>query len=87
MAEEKTKKLEQIVLDDSRKWEDDKEREDLKRGAFEIAETELLMNSLCQYCLENDLGEAELLQLVSEKNDKHKGAWSKISSVLPNRSV
>jgi hypothetical protein len=83
----KTTSKNNLVLHDSRKWEDDRERADLKRGAFEPEETELLMNSLCQYCFENDLGETELLQLVSQKNEEHKGAWSKISSVLPKRSV
>lgn len=37
----------EVVLDDSRKWEDDKERIGLKRGSFDPEETDLLMNSLC----------------------------------------
>lgn len=76
-----------IILDDTRRWEDDKQRQNLKRGGFEAEETELLMRALCQYCQENNLEESELINLVSQKNDQHKGAWSTISSVLPLRSV
>jgi hypothetical protein len=77
-----------VILDDSRRWEDDKERkQELKRGSFEPKETILLMKALCQYCSENNLEESDLMTLVSEKNSQHKGAWPTIASVLPDRSV
>jgi hypothetical protein len=48
----------ELVLTDTRRWEDDKKNKSkFKRGAFQPEETELLMRALCQYCSENGLDE------------------------------
>jgi len=50
-----------------------------------------LMNALCIYVQQNDLGEDGLITLCSkqreELGDEMKGAWCKIAESLPNRSV
>ena len=49
------------------------------------------MNALCQYVVQNDLGEEGLISLCSkpkeELGEELKGAWCKIAESLPNRSV
>ncbi len=75
-----------------RTWNDSKKRQvPLDRGQFQEREVKILMNALCQYVVENELGEDGLISLCSkskeEMGDDLKGAWCKISESLPNRSV
>ena len=75
-----------------RKWNDHKENKDkLIQGKYVIDEIKQIMNSLCQYALENDLDENQLIDMCSlgakELKDDVKRGWGKIAEALPNRSV
>ena len=75
-----------------RTWNDARKREiPLDRGTFQDKEVRTLMTAVCQYVVENDLGEEGLIALCSkpkeELDEKLKGAWCLIAESLPNRSV
>lgn len=54
--EEEKKEFEQagvMIIENTRRWEDDKTNGNLKRGKFEPEETQKLMHALCQYIQDN----------------------------------
>jgi hypothetical protein len=75
-----------------RTWNDHKKRkESLNRGKFHDYEVKILMNAICSYVKEHELGEDGLIGLCTkskeEMTDEMKGAWCKIAESLQNRSV
>eukprot|EP00347_Sterkiella_histriomuscorum_P009025 403342815 len=74
----------------SRTWNDHKKR-NLNKGKFEESEVKILMNAICSYVKQNDLGEEGLIDLCSKSKEELsaelKGAWCKIAESMQNRSV
>ena len=70
-----------------RKWNDFKDKENIKKGQFTKEETEKIIDSICQYAYDNSLTQSDLINLVTEKQSKDKSIWPKIAECLPNRSV
>jgi hypothetical protein len=71
----------------TRKWDDSKGRK-LDKGAFTPEEEKKIMDAICEYAYSHDLGESELIDLITEKQTKKDNqVWTKISECLPNRSV
>ena len=75
-----------------RKWNDHKDNKDrLVQGKFVVEEIKSIMNSLCQWALENHFVDKELINMcslpASELKDDVKRGWCKIAEALPNRSV
>jgi hypothetical protein len=71
----------------TRKWDDGKGRK-LEKGVFTLEEEKKVMDAICEYAYSNDLGESELIDLITEKQTKKDSkVWTKISECLPNRSV
>ncbi len=79
-------------MQSKRLWNDSKNRkEKLDRGQFTENEVKTLMNALCQYVVDADLEEDDLIALCSkpkeELSEELRGAWCKIAESLPKRSV
>lgn len=71
----------------TRKWEDGKGRK-LVKGVFTSDEEKKVIDAICEYAYSNDLGESQLIDLITEKQTKKDNqVWTKISECLPNRSV
>jgi hypothetical protein len=71
----------------TRKWEDYKIKENLKKGQFTDEESQIVLKALCEYAYDNDLQESDLINLVTERQTKEKAVWCKVSECLPDRSV
>lgn len=81
-----------VEIAEKRTWNDSKKRGHLlKKGKFDEKEVQVLMNAICNYVRENNLGEQGLIDLCSkskeELSEELKGAWCKIAEHMPNRSV
>lgn len=60
----------------------------MKTGSFSQEEIFKLRDALCDFVKEQNLDEDALTQICSSKSTgEFKGAWTKIASVLPDRSV
>ena len=74
-----------------RTWNDYKKRKDIIKGKFSEDEIKTLMQALCSYVKENNLGEEGLIALVTKSKEELTkellGAWCKIAEDLPFRSV
>lgn len=70
-----------------RKWNDFKNREDLKKGSFTNEEHHKVLEAICEYIYQNNLTQDDLIDLVTEKQTKDGSVWPKIAECLPNRSV
>lgn len=74
-----------------RTWNDYKRRKDIIKGKFDEKEIQLLMNALCSYVKEHEIGIEGLIALCSkskeEMTEEMKGAWCSIAEYLPYRSV
>jgi hypothetical protein len=70
-----------------RKWNDFRNKDDLKKGSFTKEENDKVLEAICGYVYENNLTQSDLINLVTEKQTKDKSVWPKIAECLPNRSV
>ena len=80
------KKTNQKEINEKRKWKE-KEIKKYKKGKLTQEEEEIITNSLCEYAFENNLTKNELLNLITEKQNKNKKIWPKIGECLPNRTI
>ena len=75
----------------NRTWNDHKKGRKLSKGKFEDEEVKTLMNAICSYVKQYDLGEDGLIDLCSKSKEELsadlKGAWCKIAESLQSRSV
>ena len=66
-----------------RKWNDDKDKAGFIQGKFSVPEIKEIMNSLCQYALENTMSGDEILDICSKPSKELsadlKKAWCKIA--------
>ena len=80
------------IFSTSRTWNDSKKRSAiLNKGKFSDEEVKILMNAICSYIRDNNLGEEDLITLCSKSKEELtedlKGAWCKIAECLQTRSV
>ena len=80
------KKTNNKEIVEKRKWKE-KEIKQYKKGKLTQEEEEIITNSLCEYAFENNLTKNELLNLITEKQNKNKKIWPKIGECLPNRTI
>jgi hypothetical protein len=88
----KTTKVKKEVIIDSgnsgtRKWEDYKDNDNIKKGQFTQEESEKVIAAICEYAEDKGLSESDVINLVTEKQSKENSIWPTIAECLPNRSV
>jgi hypothetical protein len=69
-----------------RKWIENKNNSNFKKGKFTLEEEENIKNALCEYGYKNNLSTEELEKLITEKQTSKK-IWTKIAELIPNRTV
>ncbi len=74
-------------ISEKRTWNDSKQRKEiLKKGKFDEKEVQVLMNSICAFVKESNIGIEGLIDLCSkskeELSEDLKGAWCKIAENL-----
>ncbi len=69
-----------------RKWIENKNNYNFKKGKFTLEEEERIKNALCEYGYKNNLSTEELEKLITEKQTSKK-IWTKIAELIPNRTV
>lgn len=74
-----------------RRWNDNKDKDSLKKGNFTEDEVHKLMHALCEFAAKQSEPEQVISALCTKsKSDLPKelyGAWPKIAEVLPDRTV
>ena len=85
---------ENVIFDATeRKWNDNKGQVPgyFIKGKFSPSETKAMMNALCSYVQQNNLGEKSLIDMCSKSakdiDASYKKAWCQVAECLPNRSV
>ena len=69
-----------------RKWIENKNNYNFKKGKFTLEEEVRIKNAICGYGYKNNLTTEELEKLITEKQTSKK-IWTKIAELIPNRTV
>ena len=71
-----------------RKWEEKKDKTTFIKGKITPNEAKIITNALCDYAYEHQLTTDQLLNIITEKQQKNdKQLWTKIAECLPQRTV
>ena len=72
----------------TRKWAEQKEKKTFIKGKITPNEAKIITNALCEYAYDNQLSSEQLLNIITEKQQKNaKQVWTKIAECLPLRTV